>query len=328
MHKALLRSFVYLLASMSLTVSIGFAQGSFPVRIEDPAGSHCIDASSEEVTIHVRRIFTEKRSNLLWKDKTAGVVVSAKLTAAGSDSPQEVKVPSVNLVDISDDKAGRISLPLEYQIASYLKLKQKDSVTTDVNLSINFAKTRGNSGFADVLTIAGKALDKLPIPANPYTQTASKFLQFANDVIAENTKGQLGIPFANVSLAFRKGPESDKEKSDLKKCESDGKERTGAIAVLLPTGVNGATLIPSTNTDKLYCFRYSSQSTYELLAAPKVGGKCPDSEDQYSGVNNDYVMLLISASPAGTKFGESDEMAESKKRCQNAGLPLSACGAR
>ena len=136
MHKTLLCSFVYLLASMSVTVSSGFAQGSFPVRIEDPAGSHCIDASSEEVTIHVRRIFTEKRSNLLWKDKTAGVVVSAKLTAAGSDSPQEVKVPSVNLVDISNDKAGRISLPLEYQIASYLKLKQTDSVTTDVNLSI------------------------------------------------------------------------------------------------------------------------------------------------------------------------------------------------
>lgn len=85
-----------------------------------------------------------------------------------------------------------------------------------------------------------------------------------------------------------------------------------------------------TDTEKHYCFRYSSGSTFELLAAPKKpDGSCPD-PSAYSGVPNDYVMLLISAEPV-PKAGKSvvspdDAHKEAQARCDLQKLPQAACG--
>src|SRR5258708_7544508 len=122
-------------------------------------------------------------------------------------------------------------------------------------------------------------------PGNPYTDVANKVLAFANDAVATSSK-DTDEPFAQLSLAFNKGPEPD-----LEKCRSSGKERTGAVAVVLSTGLEEAQLIPTTNTDQLYCFNYSHNSTYELLPAPKTAGKSPDDATAFKTVNNDYRMF-------------------------------------
>lgn len=309
---------------LAVSSSVSHAQGKVVVRIEDPAGSHCIDATAEDVTLHVRRIFTEKQRNgIFTKESTAGVLIQANLVGDNAGQQQTLKIPSVDLVSVSDEKPGRVSLPLEYQIASYLKLRQDTTVTTELDLSIQFAKTQGRNTFGAVLDLAGKALDKVSIPGNPYTQTASKFLAFANSAIDDTTGKQQSVPFADVSLAFNKGPQPD-----MAKCESSGKERTGALAVVLASGLPGAELIPTTNTNQLYCFRYSSESTYELLAAKKSGGVCPKDSNAYTGVNNDYVMFLLSASPTAKGTGPEllPQVIESKTRCENAKLPADACG--
>jgi hypothetical protein len=299
-------------------------QGKVVVRVDDPVATHCIDATAEDVTIYVRRIFTEKQKNgIFTKENTAGVLVQATLNGDNNGQQQTVKVPSVDLVSVADEKPGRISLPLEYQIASYFKLRQDTTITSDMNIAIQFAKTQGRNAFGDVLNLAGKALDKVSIPGNPYTQTASKFLQFANSAIDDTTSKKQSVPFANVALAFNKGPQPN-----IQACESAGKERTGAVAVLLSAGLPNSALVPMTNTDETYCFKYSSGSTYELLAAKKVGGSCPKDAAAFSGVNNDYVMFLISASPTAKSAGgpELPEVTESRNRCHNAGLPAEACG--
>jgi hypothetical protein len=322
-------------AALTITLSpvCSYGQGSVVVRVEDPSGSHCIDATSEEVTIHVRRIFIEKTSGLFTKDSRAGVLVTAKLTGRSTGSNVDVQVPSVTLVSIKDEKTGRVSLPLEYQIASYLALDQEDVLTTDIGLSISLAKTRGRNTFGDIIDLAGNALNKLPIPNNPFVNTTNKFLAFANDAINETTSKQLDVPFAQLSLSFNKGREPD-----INKCKSAGKESTGAIAVLLSSGLPDTELIPVTNTEQLYCFKYSSTSTYELLAAKKTGGRCPTDDSAYQAVNNDYVMFLISAHTSGkgfitqpskgfiTQTVQQQQIEESRKRCTAFGIEASACG--
>ncbi len=300
-------------------------QGSVIVRVDDPFGSHCIDATSEDVTIHVRRIFVERTGGLFTDDKRAGVLVSAKLTGRSSGPSVDVQVPSVTLVSVKDETRGRLSLPLEYQIASYLTLNQGDILTTDIELGISLAKTRGRNTFGEVLDLASKALNKLPIPSNPYADTANKFLAFANDAINDTTGKQMDVPFAQVSLSFNKGKEAD-----INRCKSAGKERTGAVAVVLSRGLQNLQLIPVVNTDQLYCFRYSSTNTYELLAARKVGNQCPTDESAFQAVNNDYVMLLISAHTSGAGFvGQAEQLQqieESRKRCAALRLDPKACG--
>lgn len=304
------------------------AQGSVPVRVEDPAGSHCINADTESVTIHVRRVFTQKNKSLFTEDKRAGIVLAAKLTGIGEESNFDVKLPSFSMVSIKDEPKGRVSLALEYEVASYLALKKDNVVTTNLQLSLFAVKKRGETTFGQILDLAGQALTKLPIPPNPYTTAGSKFLEFANNAIDESIKEDQSLPFGEVALAFNRGVEPN-----LSRCKSAGKERTGAFAVLLSSGIAGADLIPTTNTDQLYCFTYNSDNTYELLAAKKVNGVCPSNASAFQGVNNDYTMFLMSARSArvGPEFNingvrELREINESIKRCKIYGLPSEACG--
>lgn len=318
----------YFIANAFLAVTIAgtaFAQGSTVVRIEDPSGSHCIDATSEDVTIHIRRIFVEKTAGFLTEDLRAGVLVSTRLTGRSKGANVDVQVPSVTLVSIANDRPGRTSLPLEYQIASYLPLNQGDIVTSGIAIDVSLARARGRNSFGEVLDIAGKALSKISIPNNPYSDISNKFLAFANATITDVTAKQMDVPFAQLALAFNKGKEQS-----LARCRAAGKERTGAIAVVSSHGTTGASLIPVTDTDQLYCFRYSRESTFELLAARKVDGQCPALETAYSAVNNDYVMFLISALPSASGFltqqDQQRAMEESRTRCAAFGLEPKACG--
>jgi hypothetical protein len=306
--------------------------GEVVVRVDDTSGSHCIDADTENVTVFLRRVFTERRSGIFNKDNKAGVLVRTQLSAANSDPSSSgqsaVQVPSVDYVSVKDDNKGRVSLALEYSVASGFVLTQGTNVTQSMDIYINLATVKGKTGFGDVLDLAGQALQQIPLPPNPYTQAGSKFLKFANDAVNASVTKDNAEQIAHIALKFNQGAEPD-----LKKCESAGNERTGAVAVLRSIGTEGVPLIPVTNTEKLYCFRYSSGSTYELLAARRAGdGSCP-APSSFEGVPNDYVMMLISAQPVKKVGGKAVLPAtvkaaqeESQARCRNFTVPAGACG--
>lgn len=303
--------------------------GSVVVRVNDTSGTHCIDANTEKVTLFLRRVFTEKNKNFFTEDNRAGVLVRAQLSATSQSSgDSNVQIPSVDLVSVRNDKKGRVSLALEYSIASGFVLTRGSNVTQTIDLYINLAKTKGKTSFGNVLDLAGQALQQISLPANPYLQAGSKFLKFANAAIDSSVKTDNAEEIAHIGMKFNQGPETN-----LDICESAGNERTGAIAVLRSVGATDVPLIPVTNTERLYCFSYSSNATYELLAAPRrADGTCPP-PGQFHGVANDYVMLLISAQPAergGTKAVPSETVKalqrESGDRCRNFGLPNKACG--
>jgi hypothetical protein len=295
--------------------------GSTPVRIEDPTGSHCIDASKESVTIHIRRLFLQKTGGLFTEDKQAGVLVTSKLSGQGVGQSIDVAIPSVNQVKISEDSKGHVSVPLEYEIAQYFTLKQPKGTYYGMNLAVSLAKTRGKNTFGEVLDLAGKALGQVKLPANPYTDAASQFLKFATDAIDNSIKNNGTVPFANIALAFNAAAESD-----LKKCRAQGKERTGAFAVLLSTGDPG-NLIPVANTEALYCLSYTSGETYEITAAKRnADGSCPVAS-AYKAITNDNIFFLMSASPEKAIGKPSvEEQDESRRRCEYYKLPPAACG--
>jgi len=172
--------------------------------------------------------------------------------------------------------------------------------------------------------VAGDVLGQSLLPSNPYTIAANKYLKFANDTINKSIATDSAEEIAHFGLHFKAGLESN-----IKKCESSGNERTGALVALRDMGPKNAPLIPMTDTEKKYCFSYSSENTFEVTAAPrKSDGSCPDAS-QFTGINNDYVMLLLSASEVSTKLGPDQEgFKEGRKRCTQLHLPISACGVR
>jgi hypothetical protein len=309
------------------------AQGKVVVRVDDSSGSHCIDATAERITVFVRRVFVERRNGLFTQDNKAGVLVRTKLQARTTDENHgdaSVQVPSVDLVSVKDDAFGRVSLALEYAVASDFELRQGDNLTTVMDVYLDLAKARGRNGFGDVLDLAGAALQQVTLPGNLFAQIGSKFLKFANEAVDTTIKAGTTEEIAHVSSSFKRGNEPN-----LDRCKAQGYERTGVIAALLSTGAAGQPLVPTTNTERDYCFRYSSDNTYELLAARRgAEGSCP-AAPAFSAVMNDYVMLLLSAESSGKAgkgapppLGIEPVRSESARRCAELGLDKSACGAR
>jgi hypothetical protein len=187
-----------------------------------------------------------------------------------------------------------VSVPLEYEVASGLPLVTDKSHISSIALDVSLIKTKTKTALSGVLSMASDALKQLPIPANPYTQVGSKILEFANKSV--DTVIQQNGPYetAHLGLAF-----ADKKITDISKCESSGKERTGAIVVLFKTGytAKNQSLLDVTNVDSQYCISYSSEQTFEAIYAPRNADKsCP--KQGYKGVPNDYLMFLLSADPA------------------------------
>jgi hypothetical protein len=305
---------------------------SSPIHVFTPSvHARCINASNDEVTVSLRRVLIQKTGGIFVEDKRAGVAVVATLNAKGADSS---KTPSVTQVTIKDEHPGQVSLALEYPIASELALKQGNALTQNLQLSLYLAKTRDKTTFGNIIDVASDALQKLPIPSNPYTQGVDKFLEFANTSIEKEIKDTGADLFASMTMQF-----ADRDE-DVTSCLADGNQATGAMAVIRSTGDKKAKLLPITDLNAKYCFRYSTSETYELQYAAKSNIDCGAiSEGQWAEVPNDYVMLLVSAAPTikpvspdlkdRARPGPPErlfELLESKKLCDAMKVPASFCG--
>src|SRR3569833_2904402 len=335
--RALLRLVFFATSCSSCAIAISAGGYSSPIHVLAPgSGGRCINSTSDEVTVALRRVIIQKTAGIFSDDKKAGVAVISKLNAnAGAPS----KTPSVTQVDISDEHAGQVSLALEYPVASQLRLKQQSLTTQNLQLNVYLARTRGKNGFGKVLEIASEELQKLPIPQNPYSTAANQFLGFANKTIQDEISSSGGgLQFASLTMQFADHDEY------LDTCLAEGYLTTGALAVLRSGGPKETKWLPVTNLDRSYCFRYSTRATYELLYAPKAASDCKGvSDSAWNEVPNDYVMLLVAAAraPAATEsegqFKSSagldqlvptrfNDLAESKKLCEQMQAAPVLCG--
>jgi len=322
---------------------LAFAPGAYsqsggysaPIRVATPGTGRCINMKTDEVTVTLRRIVTQKYSGFFTKENKAGITVLATLNGTADEV---AKTPSVNQVDIQKEKTGQVSLALEYPVADLLVLNQNNHVTKNIQLDLFMAKTVGKSSFGTILDVAGQVLSKLPIPPNPYTTGASKFLQFANQAIQSQTGPQAALQFASLTLAF-----NDRDE-DVTGCLNDGYQPTGALAVFRDTGAAQATLLPISNLSQQYCFRYTTQYTYELQFASRPASGCLNiPENAWHEVPNDYVMVIINAQklpPSSNKnfsgMSASEkavwqqqrqtDIDQSRALCKDMHLPLQNCG--
>jgi hypothetical protein len=246
-------------AALTLWAATAAAQssGTVVIRVDDTSGAHCIDASSEKVTVFVRRVFTERKKGWFSSEQTAGVRVRT-LSPEGAASGQALSGPSAQVVSVSGDEKGRISLGMEYGVASGYVLNSGNGIADTMSIDVTLPRTKVKKGFF------GRSKDTSP------------------------------EQIAHIDLKF-----NEIKEADLARCKSAGYERTGALAVMQSSGAPGANLLPVTNTEQEYCFRYSSGSTYELLAAKRKAedGSCP-APSEFQAVKNNYVLMLINAQKA------------------------------
>ena len=269
------------------------------VRIPTHTAARCINATTDQVTMMLRRVIIQKDSSLFTNDKKASVSIISTSNASSSALPS-AKAPSVNPVSIEDMPTGQVSLPLEYPIASLLSLPQdspKGTYTKNILLDIYVAKKRGANTFGRVLDIAGQLIAKLPIPENPFTNATNQVLKFANDAIAAEAAADQANHVATVALQF-----NNQEQADVQQCKSDGFEATGVIAVVGPKGPKNGPVLPFGNLQQAYCWRYSAQNTYEVQYAPRPSSGDCSAVATFSELPNDYLMIVLSAAKIESHF--------------------------
>jgi hypothetical protein len=267
---------------------IANAQGGKIIRIPTPTNARCINRRTDEVTITLRRIVTQKTGGFFTETNKAGVAVLSTLNA---DNQPPAKTPSVNVIDVKTEPRGQVSLPLEYPIASNLVLRQGNAITNNMQLDLYLEKTRDRNGFGNLLNTAGEVLGKLPIPANPFLTATNQFLDFANKAIQKDTTDGGSKLFASITLQFNDGD------ATLQACMENDKQTTGAIAVVSETGAHGVNPLPVADLQKNYCWRYSTDITYEVqYVAKPATGICTSlpASAPWTELPNDYVMLVVS----------------------------------
>ncbi len=299
------------------------------IRIPTPISPKCINSKTDQVTLSVYRVAVEKTGGFFTSDNQAGVAVISTLNADAA--PQPAKTPSVNLVPIAEEHKGQVFLALEYPIASRFLLTQNTGAvpieTKSILLEMYLEKTRGADSFGKILTTAGSILGQMPIPANPYLAVANQFINFTNQTILSETAETGAKLFATVNLQF-----ADRDYSDLQSCKNAGGEATGAIAVVAATGAAGPNLLALGNLSQRYCFRYSSESTYEVQYATKPAAGCAAiPETQWAEIANDYVMLLLSAATANPprflrKNAPAADFSDARVLCDSLRVSRRLCG--
>jgi hypothetical protein len=314
-----------------------------PIRIPTPITGKCINLSTDRVTVSLRRVITQKNGGLFTQDSKAGVAVMATLNGiTGGVTNVSAKTPSVNQVDVQRMQTGQVSLALEYVVADHLQLTQAGTVTKNIQLDFYLAKTRGKNSFGTVMDVAGQVLSKLPIPPNPYTTGAGKFVDFANQAIATQIGAQDATQIASVALAF-----ADKAVADVSACVNDGYQPTGAVAVFSDRGAVGQVLLPTTNLNQSYCFKYNAQNTYELqYSAKPAGGDCATvAAATWKEIPNDYVMIVVAAEAVGgpsvagllpesesaraaLRLQQQTDLREATALCRALKVSLRLCGVR
>jgi hypothetical protein len=257
------------------------------VRIPTPNVARCINAKTDEITMTLCYVKTQKTTGFFTDDHRAGVTVIATLNSDGNPKAQN---PSVNLVSIQDAPAGQVYLPLEYPIASLLPLSSGGSSTKNILLEVYMDKVRGRNSFGDVLDFAGTLLAKLPIPANPYTNAVSQVVGYATAAITKATTDNGGQLLASITLQF-----NDRDEN-VDQCKADDFQSTGAIGVIRPEGAEGATLLLLDRLNSDYCWTSVADNTYEIQYAPKPATGCANlAPTAYKDVPNDYMMIVLGA---------------------------------
>lgn len=328
------------------------------VRIPTATNPKCINSKTDEITLSVYRVIIEKNGGFLTSDQSAGIAVIATLNGSSIQlsapatpganpqptpgaNPQSVTAatPQVSLVKISGERNGQVFVPLEYPIASRFVLSQSNNLTktetVDMHLDMYAEKARDKNTFGTIVTDAASIIQALPIPASPYLTVANTFLDFANKSIKDDASNSKNATlFAQVDIPF-----ADSDYSDTQSCTDHSGSSTGAIAVLAATGTKGPNLVSLGNLSQKYCWRYRTDSTFEIQYAPKPGGGCAATIDdsKWNEPSNDYTMLLLTAQkvPSPSPLGAMDVvraadwikgLSNSQKLCESLGVKQTLCG--
>ena len=158
--------------------------GAVVVRIPDDATSRCVNASTDQVWLTMRRVILKKESSLFTTDKYAGIVVNTTISGNTGARTKKIAFPRMIEADIESYASGHgVSIPVEFGLLEGFQLRNGSAAYSNVDFDLNVIKGKKKSGWGQALNALVDITKRLPMPANPFAEGFQFFADFANSVV-------------------------------------------------------------------------------------------------------------------------------------------------
>jgi hypothetical protein len=257
------------------------------------------------------------------KDNDVAVIINAQVKT-DPQADKTLTYPLTANVKFGDASAGQVSLPIEYEIVTGLKLTQGTVTYTGIGVEVTLVNAKDTTKLGTAIQSLAKitSSSKLPIPTSPYTTGAGYVLSFANQAISDDLNK---TPDKSVAGALSLNFDPDGS------CATGDFETTGTKAIIYGEGSPGDGFIDIMHTDQ-YCFSALLKPVFALRVA-KVQGTLACTDPSYSAkmvdVSNNYIGFFLNKRSAPPTAGPTPlsqrDRDESIKRCQANGVATTEC---
>jgi len=261
------------------------------VRIPDGQEPRCIDPSTDQIFLTLRRFITQKSQSWLRKDTEVALILRVDVGVEGQPAP--IPIPLALRAPLAGYAKGQVSLPIEHSIVRGLRLTQEDSRYNGLGLEVTVLNQKGLTPWGRALQALFQTAEKMPLPANPASLAADylfKVARLAIDGDLQDQDNKDKVTFATMALNF----------DPTGRCSGPGGlefESTGTLAVVGTGGKPGSRYVDLA-PDKEYCWKAELRPSFVLKAAAKPAGmECDDPNVQlpYELVTNDYLAFFLNA---------------------------------
>jgi hypothetical protein len=317
------------LSAVLIVFSVGaFAQdsvgGGTIVRVPDSVPNDCIHGQKDAIWLTLRRVITTKERGWLAEDRSVGIAIQT-LVRTQPQSPKAISYPLLTAATLQGFTDGQVSIPVEYSIIDSLRLVQGPVRYSGLQIDVTLINKKGRTKWGNALVALQEVTKKLPIPADPFIQSASYLLDFTNKAVSKDLADQdTGDKAKGAAISLNFDPSGQ-----CRKGAGESFEKTGTLAVVYAEGTRGGGYVPIASVAN-YCWAADFLPAFALKAAKKPStGKCdePTGPLQFQPVTNNYTAFVLNAQPLDKLYSTSSDLVRQKaiRRCRVNGIDEESC---
>lgn len=311
------------LPGISVAVELRVPEGAIIVRIpDDKQKDKCINATTDRISLHLRRFVINKDISWFKQDKEAGLVSHTIITGKDkAEKEKKISYPRMFTTNVEQFEAGSVSIPIEQRFFHLYKLKTKEWQFTSVDLKFTIIKKKKRGKFGVALHGLAQITKKLPPPINPFSEAFQFFADYADSVVAEslNEANNVGGTTNEGTMAFAFSLDGT--------CSGDLETTGTKVAVKAAAGSEEDGFA---DIRKDYCWKAQLLPTFEVYFASKPSSGDCSSVTGYKKLRNPYYGFFLnkftpSADAKSIGAVSREDIKAALGRCEQHGIDGASC---
>jgi hypothetical protein len=302
-----------LLPGLAMSAQIG--SGGVIIRVDDGQSQEfCINGSTDQVFVHLRRFIAGKGKNIFKEDASIGMVIDTTITGDIGRQKNKINFPIAFQATVRSYKKGLVSIPIEKGILSGFALSSGDTRYSQVDMSFRFLKVQEDTTIGRAIKSLTSITEDFNLPVELFGSSFQMYASVASSLIDNvftDNRYSTKDPLASIILAF----------DPTGQCSNLLFEKTGTKAVIMGSQGDESDGIVDIDSMNGYCFQAELKPAFELWFWRREGGICPARPADANLVRNPYFGFYVTATPVdSTAVTRGDRDASMLDLCAAHGL--------